>query len=173
MDKYLVCPYNSQEFAQTQENFARSHDRETVTFRNSGMVAFSQPVSNTVPQYTQQDGLQRPNNLLFSLLLCRESFFVPWFWLLTFVNGSNKTFKKDTQYGTTHDIPKTLWLMDCIGLLANSVKSRIGEILTAPLRAMLPYDTLSLTEELYIPSLPPPSFPLFQSARPALRPGDS
>ena len=29
--------YNSQDFAQTQENFAQSHDRETVTFRNSEM----------------------------------------------------------------------------------------------------------------------------------------
>ena len=28
-------PYNFQVFAQTQKNFARSHDRETVTFRNS------------------------------------------------------------------------------------------------------------------------------------------
>ena len=35
MPKFLVCPYNFQEFAQTQEKFARSHDRETVTFRNS------------------------------------------------------------------------------------------------------------------------------------------
>ena len=26
----------SQDFAQNQENFARLHDRETVTFRNSG-----------------------------------------------------------------------------------------------------------------------------------------
>ena len=34
MHKHLVCPYNSQYFAQTPENFARSHDRETVTFRN-------------------------------------------------------------------------------------------------------------------------------------------
>ena len=37
MHKFLVCAYNSQDFAQTQENFARSHDRETVTFRNSGL----------------------------------------------------------------------------------------------------------------------------------------
>ena len=33
--KFLVCAYNSQHFAQTQENVARSHDRATVTFRNS------------------------------------------------------------------------------------------------------------------------------------------
>ena len=31
---FLVCAYNSQDFAQIQENFARSHDRATVTFRN-------------------------------------------------------------------------------------------------------------------------------------------
>ena len=35
MHIYLVCAYQSQNFAQSQENFARSHDRETVTFRNS------------------------------------------------------------------------------------------------------------------------------------------
>ena len=33
---FLVWVYTSQDFAQTQQNFARSHDRETVTFRNSG-----------------------------------------------------------------------------------------------------------------------------------------
>ena len=32
--KFLVCAYNSQDIEQTQENFARSHDRETVTLRN-------------------------------------------------------------------------------------------------------------------------------------------
>ena len=35
MPTFLVCTYNSQDFAQTQENFARSHAHETVTFRNS------------------------------------------------------------------------------------------------------------------------------------------
>ena len=33
---FLVWVYTSQDFAQTQQNFARSHDRMTVTFRNSG-----------------------------------------------------------------------------------------------------------------------------------------
>ena len=32
---FLVWVYKSQDFAQTQQNFARSHDRVTVTFRNS------------------------------------------------------------------------------------------------------------------------------------------
>ena len=32
---FLVWVYTSQDFAQTQQNFARSHDRVTVTFRNS------------------------------------------------------------------------------------------------------------------------------------------
>ena len=36
MQKFLVSAYKSQDFAQSQENFARSHDRVTVTFRNSG-----------------------------------------------------------------------------------------------------------------------------------------
>ena len=35
MHKFLVCAYKSQDIAQSEENFARSHDRETVTFRNS------------------------------------------------------------------------------------------------------------------------------------------
>ena len=35
MHKFLVSKYQSQNVAQSQENFARSHDRETVTFRNS------------------------------------------------------------------------------------------------------------------------------------------
>ena len=37
MQKKIVCKYNSQDFAQTQGNFAWSHDRETVTFRNSAL----------------------------------------------------------------------------------------------------------------------------------------
>ena len=37
MHKLLVCEYNSQYFVQTTEKFARSHNRETVTFINSGV----------------------------------------------------------------------------------------------------------------------------------------
>ena len=33
--KFVVCVYKSQDFAQSQKIFARSHDRETVIFRNS------------------------------------------------------------------------------------------------------------------------------------------
>ena len=32
---FLVYSYKSQDFAQSNRNFARSHDRMTVTFRNS------------------------------------------------------------------------------------------------------------------------------------------
>ena len=32
---FLVWVYKSQDFTQTQQNIARSHDRETVTLRNS------------------------------------------------------------------------------------------------------------------------------------------
>ena len=32
---FPVCTYKSQNFAQSQLNFAPSHDGETVTFRNS------------------------------------------------------------------------------------------------------------------------------------------
>ena len=35
LHKFLVCAYNSQDFVQTPENFAGSHDHEIVTFRNS------------------------------------------------------------------------------------------------------------------------------------------
>ena len=35
MHKFLVCAYKSQYFVQSQKNFTRSHDRETMTFRNS------------------------------------------------------------------------------------------------------------------------------------------
>ena len=43
MHNLLVCAYKSQDFAQSQNKFARSHDRETVTFRNSdpGWVTIS------------------------------------------------------------------------------------------------------------------------------------
>ena len=34
---FLVWVYTSQDFAQTQQNFARLHDRVTVTFRNSAI----------------------------------------------------------------------------------------------------------------------------------------
>ena len=36
MHIFLVCAQKSRDFAQSQKFFARSHDRETVTFRNSG-----------------------------------------------------------------------------------------------------------------------------------------
>ena len=36
MHFYLVFTYKSQDFAESQEMFARSHNRETVTSRNSG-----------------------------------------------------------------------------------------------------------------------------------------
>ena len=35
MHNFLVCSYKSQDFAQSQKFFARSHDHETVTFRIS------------------------------------------------------------------------------------------------------------------------------------------
>ena len=38
MQHFLVCTYKFQDFAQSQTNFVRSHNRETVTFRNSAWV---------------------------------------------------------------------------------------------------------------------------------------
>ena len=37
MHKFLVCACKYQDFAQSQKFFARSHDRETATFRNSAL----------------------------------------------------------------------------------------------------------------------------------------
>ena len=34
MHKFIVCACKSQDFAQSKKNFARSHNRETMTFRN-------------------------------------------------------------------------------------------------------------------------------------------
>ena len=34
MHNFLVCGCKYQDFAQSQKFFARSHDRDTVTFRN-------------------------------------------------------------------------------------------------------------------------------------------
>ena len=43
---FLVWVYTSQDFAQTQLNFAPSHDGETVTFRNSvaNSISLTDPV---------------------------------------------------------------------------------------------------------------------------------
>ena len=38
MHKRLICAYKSKNVAQNQRNFARSHDRETMTFRNSVLI---------------------------------------------------------------------------------------------------------------------------------------
>ena len=37
MHEFLVCAHKSQDFAQSQTKIARSHDQETVTFRNSAL----------------------------------------------------------------------------------------------------------------------------------------
>ena len=46
----LDFAYNSQDFAQTQDNFARLHDRETVTFRNSVISDFNPYSTNKMTQ---------------------------------------------------------------------------------------------------------------------------
>ena len=51
MHKFLVCAYNSQYFAQTQENFARSRDRETVKFRNSVFGQAQPKISALLTQF--------------------------------------------------------------------------------------------------------------------------
>ena len=50
MHKCWVCAYKSQDFAQGQENFARLHDSEIVTFRNSVLMLFGHiPATNHEP----------------------------------------------------------------------------------------------------------------------------
>ena len=51
--KFLVCTCNSQNFAQNQKYFALSHNRETVTFRNSVM----QP-GDPLHQWLYQGGIK-------------------------------------------------------------------------------------------------------------------
>ena len=41
LHKLSVCAYKSQDFAQRQKNFARSHDHATVTFRNSECIVIA------------------------------------------------------------------------------------------------------------------------------------
>ena len=43
MLNFWVCKCKSQDFAQIQKNVERSHDRESVTFRNSGILVFFLP----------------------------------------------------------------------------------------------------------------------------------
>ena len=38
MHIFLVCAGKSQDIAQNQKNFARSHDRMTARFRNSALL---------------------------------------------------------------------------------------------------------------------------------------
>ena len=46
--KFLVCACKSQNFGQSQTNFAWSHDRETVTFRNSaGYTGYFRKITTT------------------------------------------------------------------------------------------------------------------------------
>ena len=42
--EFLVCVYKSQDFAQCQDNFAQSHDCETVTFKNSALWRPIKPI---------------------------------------------------------------------------------------------------------------------------------
>ena len=47
------------------------------------------------------------------------------FWLVLFVNWSNETLQKYTQYDKTHDISRILQLIDWIGLRVESVKLNV------------------------------------------------
>ena len=54
MHTLLVCAYNSQDLAQNQENFARSHNPETVTFRNSRTASLNIHKSFTKPSMAKK-----------------------------------------------------------------------------------------------------------------------
>ena len=49
MHKLLVCSCKSHDFAQSQKKFTLSHDRETVTFRNSECIRAGVGESHTSP----------------------------------------------------------------------------------------------------------------------------
>ena len=49
MQKLLVCSCKSHDFAQSQKKFTLSHDRETVTFRNSEYSALEQVLGKATP----------------------------------------------------------------------------------------------------------------------------
>ena len=55
MHKYLVCACKSQDFVQSQNFFARLHDRVTVTFRNSVIRQSFSDVSNCLKAQSSQD----------------------------------------------------------------------------------------------------------------------
>ena len=60
MHNFLVCAYKSQDFAQNLKNFARSHDRTTVTFRNSGQQYTNDKFSGkTVSQMIRDYSLKK------------------------------------------------------------------------------------------------------------------
>ena len=80
MHKFLVCACKSQDFAQSQKIFARSHDRETVTFRNSAGRHFPFLIQDTVLYssllyYTVLYSSLLYYTVLYSPLLCYTVFY--------------------------------------------------------------------------------------------------
>ena len=69
MHKFLVCSYNSQYFAQTPENFARSHNRETVTFITLGFGGSQQQIDNPIRLNFQIRSLQYIITLYYQIRL--------------------------------------------------------------------------------------------------------
>ena len=51
MHYFLVCACKSQDFAQSKIICARSHDRETVTFKNSVCAGFNISLTVSVQRY--------------------------------------------------------------------------------------------------------------------------
>ena len=61
MHNFLVCASKSQDLGQSQNCFARSHDRETVTFRNSALM-FS-PINGYIVYFNTGSILNRLINI--------------------------------------------------------------------------------------------------------------
>ena len=66
--QFLICAYKSQDFAQSKENVGRSHDRETVTFRNSAVMIYIFVSSFLLLQFKPKF---RCNAILFGNLMAR------------------------------------------------------------------------------------------------------
>ena len=78
MHKFLARTCKSQDIAQSQTNFARSHDRETVTFGNSAKQLELRKeeqklMENIAPNYKILSSFLSPSSLVQRLLISLDS----------------------------------------------------------------------------------------------------
>ena len=79
MHKFLVYVCKSQDFVQSQKNFARSHNRETVTLRNSGYAIWRRKKYANYISYASLVSFVG----LFYFGFCREIFFDIFFFFFS------------------------------------------------------------------------------------------